>query len=128
MKAASDKLLYGSRILVVEDDVIVAFEIVTALRVAGAEVLGPALSLSRALEIATTEDLDCAVLDVMLRDGTVFRAARLLRHKGVGVVFYTGDFDLGRLRRAWPGAQVLLKPASPKLLVEAVRAVCAQKS
>jgi hypothetical protein len=62
----------------------------------------------------------------MLRDGTIFRAARLLRHQGAGLVFYTGYFDLDRLRRAWPGAQVLLKPASPKLLVEAVRAVCSR--
>jgi CheY-like chemotaxis protein len=126
METASDKLLHGSRVLVVEDEPLIAFDIVKTLRGAGAETLGPALSLARALELATAERLDCAVLDVMLRDGTVFRAARLLHQRGAGLVFYTGYFALDRLKRAWPGAQVLLKPASPKLLVEAVRSVCAQ--
>jgi hypothetical protein len=58
----------------------------------------------------------------MLPDGFVFRAARLLRHQGAGLVFYTGYVGIDRLKRAWPGAQILLKPAPPKLLVEAVRA------
>jgi DNA-binding response OmpR family regulator len=124
METASNKLLHGRRVLVVEDDVFVAFDILKTLHEAGAEVLGPAFSLARALELVTTEDLDLAVLDVMLRDGSVFPAARLLRQRGVGLVFYTGRFDLDRLKRAWPGAQVLLKPASPKLLVKAVRAAC----
>jgi hypothetical protein len=58
MHKAADKPLHGSRILVAEDDVLIAFEIVTTLRVAGAEVLGPALSLARALELAATERFD----------------------------------------------------------------------
>jgi hypothetical protein len=62
----------------------------------------------------------------MLRDGFVFRAARLLRRQGAGLVFYTGYVGVARLERAWPGAQVLLKPASPNLLVEAARAACSR--
>jgi DNA-binding response OmpR family regulator len=126
METASNKRLQGRRVLVVEDDAFVAFDIMKPLREAGAEVLGPAFSLGRALELATSEDLDCAILDVILRDGSVFPAARLLRQRGAGLVFYTGRFDLGRLKLAWPGAQVLLKPASPNLLVQATRAACSQ--
>ena len=123
MEKVPNKLLLGKRVLVAEDDVFAAFDIMKTLREAGAEILVPAMSLARALEFAT-EDLDCAVLDIMLRDGPVFQAARLLRQQGVGLVFYTGYFDLDRLNREWPGAQVLLKPASPNLLVQAVRAAC----
>jgi DNA-binding response OmpR family regulator len=126
METASDKLLRGSRILVVEDDPLIAFDIMRVLRAAGAETAGPAMSLSRALELATTEHFDCAVLDVMLRDGYVFRAAKLLRQRGAGLVFYTGYARLDRLKRAWAGAQVVAKPASPKLLVEAVRVTCSR--
>jgi len=110
--------------LVVEDDAFVAFDIMTALREAGAEMLGPAFSLASAVEFVTIEGLDYAVLDVILRDGSVFPAARRLSQRGVGLVFYTGRFDLGRLKTAWPGAQALLKPSSPDLLVKAVRAAC----
>ena len=127
MKITSDKLLQGCRVLVVEDEPVVAFYIVSALRMAGAEVLGPAVSLERAIELARAEHFDCAVLDVMLRDGFVFRAARLLRHQGAGLVFYTRYVGLvDRLQRALPGAQVLPKPAPPELLVEAVRAACSR--
>jgi len=124
METASNKLAHGRKVLVVEDDAFVAFDIMTTLREAGAEILGPAFSLGRALELITAEGLDCAILDVILRDGSVFPAARRLSQRGVGLVFYTGRFDLGRLKRAWPGAQALLKPASPNLLVQAVRAAC----
>jgi len=86
MKMASDKLLQGYRVLVVEDEPVIAFYIVDALLMAGAEDLEPALSLERAIELAHAEHFDCAVLDVMLRDGFVFRAARLLRHQGAGLV------------------------------------------
>jgi hypothetical protein len=59
----------------------------------------------------------------MLRDGFVFRAARILRRQGAGLVFYTRYVGLvDRLQRAWRGAQVLPKPAPPERLVEAVRA------
>jgi hypothetical protein len=63
MKPASNKLLQGCRVLVVEDDAIVAFDIMRTLGGAGAVTLGPAMSLARTFEIAAAEDFDCAVLD-----------------------------------------------------------------
>jgi CheY-like chemotaxis protein len=124
MEAASNRLLRGSRVLVVEDDPFIAFDIVKTLRGAGAETLGPAMSLARALELATTEDPDCAVLDVMMRDGLIFPAASILNLRRVGIVFYTGYADVESLTRNWPASKVLLKPAQPKLLVHTVRAAC----
>ena len=67
MEKAPNNLLHGKRVLVVEDDALAAFDIMKTLREAGAEILVPAMSLARALEFAT-EDFDCAVLDVVLRD------------------------------------------------------------
>jgi DNA-binding response OmpR family regulator len=124
MEKVPNNLLHGKRVLVVEDDALAAFDIMKTLRDACAEILVPAMSVARALEFAT-EDFDCAVLDVVLRDGAVFGAARLLHEQGVKLVFYTGHFDLD-LNREWPDAQVLIKPATPDLLVQAVRAACSQ--
>jgi DNA-binding response OmpR family regulator len=121
---ASNNLLHGSRVLVVDDDPFIAFDIVKTLRDAGADIIGPAMSVARALEFATTEDFDCSVLDVKLGDGLVFPAASILRQRGAGLVFYTGQYDLEDLKRDWPAAQVLLKPATPKQLVQAVKAAC----
>ena len=79
MSAALDKPLDGKRILVAEDDPLLAFDITGLLLKAGAWIAGPALSLVRALELAQAEHLNCGVLDVRLRDGLVFPAARILR-------------------------------------------------
>jgi two-component system, response regulator PdtaR len=124
MTAASKKMLLGSRVLVAEDDPFIAFDIMKSLHEAGAETLGPALSLARALELACTQDLNCAVLDVMLRDGLVFPAASILRQRGAGLVFYTGYRDPESIKQDWPSAQVLFKPAPSQLLVRTVRAAC----
>lgn len=127
MKSASDKPLKGMRILVAEDDPVLAFDIVGVLLKAGAHVAGPAFSLERALELAK-ERFDCGVLDVSLRDGLVFPAAELLRKTGAGIVFYTGQIDPGRLRREWPDAEVLTKPAPFESLLGAVVKACRHSS
>jgi ActR/RegA family two-component response regulator len=120
----TDKPLQGASVLVVEDDPILALDIVRLLLEAGADVKGPALSLERALELAKGEHLSCAVLDVKLRDGLVFPAASLLRRRGAGIVFYTGTGDPEAIRRDWPEAEVLVKPAPLDLIKRAVMAVC----
>jgi hypothetical protein len=94
------------------------------LLAAGADVKGPAFSLERALELVKAEHLSCAVLDVKLGDSLVFPVASLLRLRGVGIVFHTGIGDPQALRRDWPEAAVLVKPAPWDLLKRAVTAAC----
>jgi len=120
MKSLEGKPLAGATVLVVEDEAILAFEIITNLRLAGANVIGPAMSLERALELANAIDIDCAVLDVQLRDGLVFPVAELLRERGKGIVFYTGHSDPAEIKRDWPSARILLKPAPMEELMRDV--------
>jgi len=94
------------------------------LLMAGAQVIGPAMSLERTLELALAENPSCGVLDVRLRDGLVFPAAHLLRARGAGIVFHTGQIDPEGLKRDWPGTEVLFKPAPLRLLIPAVLAAC----
>lgn len=119
-----DKPLMGIRVLVVEDDAILAFDMVCCLRDAGAEILGPAGSLKRALAMSQEKPLSCGVFDVSLHGELAFPAAEVLREKHAGIVFYTGDADTDRLRREWPDAQVLSKPAPFSQIIRAVSAVC----
>ena len=122
---STDKPLEGMRILVAEDDPLLAFDLIGLLLKGGAQISGPALSLERALELARAEPLNCGVLDVKLRDGLVFPAARILRDKGAGIVFYTGHHDPEGLKQDWPQAHVLLKPAPLHVLMRAVIEACA---
>ncbi len=122
---STDKPLDGKRVLVAEDDPLLAFDLIGLLLKAGAQIAGQALSLERALELARAEQLNCGVLDVKLRDGLVFPAARILRDKGAGIVFYTGHHDPEGLKQDWPQAHVLLKPAPLHVLMRAVIEACA---
>ena len=124
MSFTFDKPLLGARILVVEDDAILAFDLIHMLRDAGADIVGPGMTLKHALDLAATPSLICGVLDVSLRQELVFPVANVLRERGVGIVFYTGFGETHLLGRDWPNAQVLTKPATQKLLLSAIASAC----
>ncbi len=120
MTFTQDQPLLGSRILVAEDDAILAFDIVSLLQNAGAEVLGPVTTLTDTIAIARSASLSCALLDVNLRDEDVFPAAQLLKQRCVRIVFQTGCGEPERLRQEWPDAAVLTKPVPSSLLIRTV--------
>ena len=66
-------MLGGRRLLVVEDDYLVAMDLADELTDHGAEVVGPAGSVKEALAlVAATPAIDGAVLDINLRDEKVY--------------------------------------------------------
>ena len=123
MKAV-DYSLQGARILIAEDDAILALDVREIFRQAGAEIVGPAATLRQTLLMISAFRISAALLDVNLRDAEVFPAARALQDRGTGIVFYTGYAYVDSLRRGWPGAHVLTKPAPPVLLISTIRRAC----
>ncbi|MGO9546985.1 MAG: response regulator [Rhodomicrobium sp.] len=119
-----DRILAGARVLIAEDDPILAFDMMSFLRAAGAGISGPAANLKRALTLAGDEALTCGILDVSLGREFSFPAAQVLRERSVGIVFYTGYADLTGLKRDWPEAQILSKPAPARFLLQTVSAAC----
>ena len=85
--------LAGRRILVVEDEYLIAIELKRWLQEAGAAVLGPAPSVEQALDLIEDDGaLDAAVLDINLGPGeTVYPVADQLAALGVPSLFATGD-------------------------------------
>ena len=81
----------GMRILVVEDDIIVALPLVEYLKDAGAEVIGPITDVPRALQIASHDKLSGAVLDVNLGKLDVWPVARILAARGIPFIFATAS-------------------------------------
>ncbi len=116
--------LRGARVLIAEDDALLAFDMENLLRNAGAEVVGPAATLAETLTLASSPYLSCAVLDVDLRRDTVFPAAQVLKERRVKIVFYTSSGEWEKLGQNWPEAQVLTKPSSVKRLLQAVCEAC----
>jgi two-component system, response regulator PdtaR len=70
--------LAGARVLVVEDEFVIALEVEFLLRDFGCEVLGPVPSVARALELLGRERPDAAPLDLDLLGGTAVPVAELL--------------------------------------------------
>jgi len=102
--------LQGRRVLVVEDETMIAMMVEDMLDELGCAVVGPAHALDVALALAKTEtDIDAAVLDVNLAGQAVYPVADALREKGVPAIFSTGYGDVG-LQGAYRDAPVLQKP------------------
>lgn len=82
--------LTGKRIIVVEDDFLLASDICQELRDVGATVLGPAPTPFYATQLIGNRKIDAAVLDIRLHGNTVFTFADLLHERGVPILFATG--------------------------------------
>jgi len=85
--------LNGRRILVVEDEMLIAVTIEDALMELGCEIVGPVASLDAALDLAGREMLDGAILDVTIRGGTVFPVAEKLLARRIPFVLASGYGD-----------------------------------
>src|SRR5262249_8419134 len=107
------------RILVVEDDVLVATLLAEILESVGWQVVGPVAHLASALDAAASEDFDAAVLDVNLGRQTVYPVAEVLNARRVPFVFVTAHG-----REALPpffcGGPHLGKPFAPRELIGTV--------
>lgn len=110
--------IVGRRLLVVEDEYMIAVELAHALEEMGAEVIGPAGSVEDALDLLGDDDgrLDAAVLDVNLRDERVYPVADALRARGVPFVFATG-YDAGAIPPAYAATPRCEKPVDRGQLV-----------
>jgi CheY-like chemotaxis protein len=101
--------LDGLRVLVVEDEMMVSMLIEDMLSDMGCVVVGPAARLDKAIDLAKTAPIDCAVLDVNLGGQPIYPLADLLREMGRPFAFATGYGDAG-VREVDVGTPVLQKP------------------
>jgi CheY-like chemotaxis protein len=114
-----DERLLGKRILIIEDEALLAFELQLVFEDEGAMVIGPAMSLLQALElVAHTAEIDAALLDVDLAGDDVYPIAELLLQRGVPFAFHTGHGSHTALTQLFPGMATLMKPMLPESLVE----------
>ena len=114
------RCLEGARILLVEDEVIIAMDLVMSLEDAGAQVTHTT-RLSRALRLAADLALDAAILDVNLGGGdTCEPIAEALRQQGVPFLLHTGDLHVSGELVHRIGAPVAQKPMVAQGLIDMV--------
>lgn len=112
--------LAGYRVLVIEDDYLVAQDLCAALRRRGAEVIGPAPSTSRGRELVREQRPHCALLDINLNGELVFELAEELRAQRIHTIFTTG-YDAAFLPPPLRGAPCLQKPIDLNVLLQLIR-------
>ena len=78
------------RILVVEDEALIALQIEMDIEDVGYSVAGTCMSLAESLKFIENKEIDGAILDVDLRGIDVFPAAEKLLEKDIPFVFHTG--------------------------------------
>ncbi len=125
-RAVSEQSESGDRILIVEDDVLVASEMEVTLSGAGFEIVGIAASGKEALLLAGAESPALAVMDIRIagdRDG-IDTALELFRLHGLRCIFASAHSDRDSRLRAEPAAPLgwLQKPYSMASLTAMVRA------
>jgi CheY-like chemotaxis protein len=123
--AFPEEPLAGRRVLVVEDEAMIALLIQDMLADLGTTVVGPAARIDEALALARSAEIDLAALDLNLGGEPVYPVAEALAERSIPFVFMTGYGQLG-IAEAWRGRPSIAKPFRPSQLAgflrEALRA------
>jgi CheY-like chemotaxis protein len=98
-----------SRILIVEDEMMIALLIEDVLEELGYEMVGPVSKLEAAVKLARDETFDAAILDVNIRGGDTYPVATILRERGIPFVMASG-YGGWALPDAFKGQPLLQKP------------------
>ncbi len=112
----------GRRVLIVEDEAMIAMLLELVLQNADCAVVGPAASVGSALRLIERQKLDAAVLDFRLGDDDSGEIMDLLDQRGVPFLLMTGQ-SMADLPAKLRHLNLLAKPFEPEALVEAVEKI-----
>jgi PAS domain S-box-containing protein len=116
--------LAGKRVLIVEDEPLIALDIQERLGAAGCAVVGPAASIDAARRLLAEGPVDAALLDVNLSGERADGLAAELTRQGIPFAFATG-YGRECLPEAFPQAPVLAKPFEPDQPLATLRSLLA---
>lgn len=117
--------LMNCRILVVEDEYLIADELARMLREWGGEVVGPVPTRDMALAKLGSEHVDIALLDINLIGQSVYPVAAALEQRGVPFMFVTG-YSHSSVRADFANTPYLDKPFATARLQPMLAALAAE--
>jgi len=117
-------LLSGKRILIVEDEPLIAMTVEDMIIEMGGIPVGPASNVAEGLRLADEGGLDGALLDVNLNGGRSDDIAHRLASHGVPYIFATGYGRNGV--EGFPDAPVIAKPYRSETLAQMLAALIGQ--
>jgi CheY-like chemotaxis protein len=114
-------MLEGLKILVLEDEFLIAMDVEQLCREHGAVDVALARNLE---EAGDGSDFDAAIVDMLLDGVSTLDFAARLQQAGTPFVFASGYTDNGEVAKRFPGVILVGKPYSGNDLIEAVAAAC----
>jgi DNA-binding NarL/FixJ family response regulator len=114
--------LAGIRILIVEDEPVIAMDHAAVLGQAGAEIVATCATVRGAVDCVRKNLIDVAVVDFVLADGNSEALQAALKRKHIPFVVVSAYPR--PLVRTEPGQEILQKPVNPDLLRGCVEAAC----
>lgn len=114
----SERCLRGKRILIVEDEFIVAIMVEDMLSEFGAVIAASVRTIEQATDFAREGEFDIAVLDVNVRGSRINPVAAIIASRGIPFVLATGysSVELGNIR----AGGMIEKPYTPEKLKSAL--------
>jgi len=98
-----------ARVLVIEDELLLALSIASQVEKFGWQVVGPAGRMADAMRLARDEALNAALLDLNLHGDKTYAVAKILSERAIPFIFLTG-YDPGAVPREYASVPVLEKP------------------
>ena len=119
-------MLAGKRILIVEDEPLIALDLESTVIDHEGIVVGPVGTIAEATLIVGTEAIDGAILDLRLGGELGLSVAECLRTRKIPFVIHSGQADT-TLPSIWPAVPVINKPALPEAVIAVLAAImCSQ--
>ena len=117
----------AKRILIVEDEFLVAMLLEDLLTEMGHQVIGTFAQVDEAMKFANQADVNFAILDINLAGATSFPVAEILRRRGIPFLFASGYGSTG-LASAFENELTLQKPYEPAELERVIAEASARVS
>ena len=109
------------KVLIVEDEFIIALDLSETVKDLGYTLEGPYADKAHAFHAIEEALPDCAILDVFTADGEVYPLADALTKAGVPIIFHSGHVSPTEVRQRYPLAWACAKPCSPDKLIDVIQ-------
>jgi DNA-binding NtrC family response regulator len=120
-------VLGGARVLIVEDNFLIAADLDLMVEDAGGQTAALLGSAEQALHFLAQEAVDAVILEVKLRDGDADPLVHALTRRGIPFVIYTGAPPASDAQWRRLDAKTIEKPALPHVLVDALESALKER-
>ncbi len=127
LRRAMTNHLAGKRVLIVEDEPLIADQLAYQMTAEGAQVIGPVASVDAAVDLISNTHLDGATLDIKLMGNKTFEIADVLAARDIPFVFLTG-YGARDVPARHANVSRVEKPVTPDVVSRALKSALVGRS